>query len=314
MINAALVFPGQGSQLVGMGKQLAMAYPAARLVFEEVDEELNQSLSRIMFEGPIEELTLTANAQPALMAVSMAIMRVLEKECGVDISKFVNFVAGHSLGEYSSLAVAKSFGIASAARILRARGTAMQEAVPLGEGSMAAILGVGMDIVEEIVVEAREGNVCSIANDNSNGQIVISGAASAVNRAMEIAKMKGAKRSILLPVSAPFHCSMMASAADVMASELATVAIRKPIIPVVQNVTAESQTAPDEIRRLLIEQVTSRVRWRESILFMRDNGVEVFIEIGAGKVLTGLTRRIDQSLKSISIQTPDDINAFLETL
>ena len=314
MISAALVFPGQGSQLVGMGKQLAMAYPAARLVFEEVDEALNQSLSRIIFEGPIEELTLTANTQPALMAVSVAIMRVLERECGVDISKFVKFVAGHSLGEYSSLAVAKSFDIATAAHILRARGTAMQEAVPLGEGSMAAILGVGMDTVEEIVIEAREGNVCSIANDNSNGQIVISGAAPAVNRAMEIAKMKGAKRSILLPVSAPFHCSMMASAADVMASELATVAIQKPVIPVVQNVTAKSQTEPDEIRQLLIEQVTNRVRWRESILFMRDNGVEMFIEIGAGKVLTGLTRRIDQSLKSISIQTPDDINAFLESL
>jgi [acyl-carrier-protein] S-malonyltransferase len=314
MMNIAFVFPGQGSQSVGMGQDLAEVFPVARQIFEEIDDALGQSLSRIMFEGPIDELTLTENAQPALMAVSIAIMRVLEKEGGLDIASVAKFVAGHSLGEYSALTAAKSFGVIDAARILKVRGTAMQEAVPIGEGGMAAILGVDMDLAEEIAFEAAQGEVCTIANDNAVGQIVLSGTTSAINRAIEIATKKGAKRSILLPVSAPFHCAMMASAADVMATELAAMLIEEPIIPLVANVIAKGKTAPNEIRQLLVEQVTARVRWRESILFMKGNGVDTLIEVGAGKVLTGLTRRIDRELKSISIQGPDDIVDFLESL
>jgi [acyl-carrier-protein] S-malonyltransferase len=297
-----------------MGKDLAAASSVARLVFEEIDEALGQNLSSIMFNGPIEELTLTTNAQPALMAVSMAIMRTLEIEGGLDITKFIRFAAGHSLGEYSALAAVKSFGIATAARILKARGVAMQESVPVGNGNMLAVLGVEMDLAEEIVVEAAQGEVCSIANDNAIGQIVLSGTKSAINRATKIAERKGAKRSILLPVSAPFHCAMMAPAADIMATELATVVIEEPIVPIISNVSAQAIIAPDEIRRLLVEQVTARVRWRESILFMKNNGVEKLFEIGSGKVLTGLTRRIDPNLKSISIQGPEGIDEFLGSL
>ena len=313
-MNKAFVFPGQGSQSVGMGKDLAIVSPAARLVFEEIDEALSQNLSSIMFDGPIEELTLTENAQPALFAVSMAIMHALEKEGGLDVTKFIKFVAGHSLGEYSALAAAKSFGIATAARILKARGVAMQEAVPIGVGNMLAILGVELGLAEEIALEAAKGEVCSIANDNAIGQVVLSGTKSAITRAVEIAKAKGVKRSILLPVSAPFHCTMMTPAADVMARELAAIVIEKPIIPIIPNVSAEARTDPDEIRELLVDQVTARVRWRESVLFMRDNGVEEFIEIGSGKVLTGLTRRVDQNLKSSSIQGPNEIDEFLRSL
>ena len=313
-MNVAFIFPGQGSQTVGMGKELAEVSPVAREVFEEVDEVLNQPLSRIMFNGPIDDLTLTANAQPALMAVSMAIMRILEREGGLKLSSIAKFVAGHSLGEYSALAAAKSFSIANAALILKIRGTAMQDAVPVGDGTMAAILGIDMDVATAIAAEASEGDICSIANDNAVGQIVFSGTTSAITRAIEIAKRKGAKRSMLLPVSAPFHCAMMASAADVMAKELATIVIGEPSVPLVANVTAKDKTDPNEIRELLVQQVTGRVRWRESVLFMKDNGVDTFVEVGAGKVLSGLIRRIDRELTSISIQGPNDIDGFLSSI
>ena len=313
-MTRAFVYPGQGSQAVGMGQELASAFAVAKQLFEEVDEALGQPLTKLMFEGPEEELTLTANAQPALMAVSLAIMRILESEGGLAIGDTAKFVAGHSLGEYSALTAAKAFGVTEAARILKIRGTAMQEAVPVGEGTMAALMGVEMDVAEEIAAEAAQGEICTAANDNASGQIVLSGATAAIERALEIATDKGAKRSILLPVSAPFHCAMMAPAADVMADELAALLIDEPIIPVVANVTADAQSAPDEIRRLLVEQVTARVRWRESVLFMKENGVDTLVEIGTGKVLTGLTRRIDRDLNGVSIQTPEDIEEFLKTL
>ncbi len=299
---------------MGMGKELASAFPVAKQLFEEVDEALSQPLTKLMFEGPEEDLTLTANTQPALMAVSLAIMRILETAGGLAIGDTAKFVAGHSLGEYSALTAAKAFGVADAARILKIRGSAMQEAVPVGEGTMAALMGVEMDVAEEIAAEAAQGEICTAANDNAPGQIVLSGATAAIERAVEIATEKGAKRSIILPVSAPFHCAMMAPVADIMADELAVLLIDEPIVPVVANVTADAQSAPDEIRRLLVEQVTARVRWRESVLFMKNNGVDTLVEIGAGKVLTGLARRIDRELNSISIQTPEDIEEFLKTL
>ena len=313
-MTRAFVFPGQGSQAMGMGKELASAFPVAKQLFEEVDEALSQPLTKLMFEGPEEDLTLTANTQPALMAVSLAIMRILETAGGLAIGDTAKFVAGHSLGEYSALTAAKAFGVADAARILKIRGSAMQEAVPVGEGTMAALMGVEMDVAEEIAAEAAQGEICTAANDNAPGQIVLSGATAAIERAVEIATEKGAKRSIILPVSAPFHCAMMAPVADVMADELAALLIDEPIVPVVANVTADAQSAPDEIRRLLVEQVTARVRWRESVLFMKNNGVDTLVEIGAGKVLTGLARRIDRELNSVSIQTPEDIEEFLKTL
>ncbi len=299
---------------MGMGKELASVFPVAKQLFEEVDEALSQPLTKLMFEGPEEDLTLTANTQPALMAVSLAIMRILETAGGLAIGDTAKFVAGHSLGEYSALTAAKAFGVADAARILKIRGSAMQEAVPVGEGTMAALMGVEMDVAEEIAAEAAQGEICTAANDNAPGQIVLSGATAAIERAVEIATEKGAKRSIILPVSAPFHCAMMAPVADIMADELAVLLIDEPIVPVVANVTADAQSAPDEIRRLLVEQVTARVRWRESVLFMKNNGVDTLVEIGAGKVLTGLARRIDRELNSISIQTPEDIEEFLKTL
>ena len=313
-MTRAFVFPGQGSQAMGMGKELASAFPVAKQLFEEVDEALSQPLTKLMFEGPEEDLTLTANAQPALMAVSLAIMRILETAGGLAIGDTAKFVAGHSLGEYSALTAAKAFGVADAARILKIRGSAMQEAVPVGEGTMAALMGVEMDVAEEIAAEAAQGEICTAANDNAPGQIVLSGATAAIERAVEIATEKGAKRSIILPVSAPFHCAMMAPVADIMADELAALLINEPIVPVVANVTADAQSAPDEIRRLLVEQVTARVCWRESVLFMKNNGVDTLVEIGAGKVLTGLARRIDRELNSVSIQTPEDIEEFLKTL
>jgi len=299
---------------MGMGKELASVFPVAKQLFEEVDEALSQPLTKLMFEGPEEDLTLTANTQPALMAVSLAIMRILETAGGLAIGDTAKFVAGHSLGEYSALTAAKAFGVADAARILKIRGSAMQEAVPVGEGTMAALMGVEMDVAEEIAAEAAQGEICTAANDNAPGQIVLSGATAAIERAVEIATEKGAKRSIILPVSAPFHCAMMAPVADIMADELAVLLIDEPIVPVVANVTADAQSAPDEIRRLLVEQVTARVRWRESVLFLKNNGVDTLVEIGAGKVLTGLARRIDRELNSISIQTPEDIEEFLKTL
>lgn len=313
-MTRAFVFPGQGSQAVGMGQELASAFPVAKQLFEEVDEALSQPLTKLMFEGPEEDLTLTANTQPALMAVSLAIMRILETAGGLAIGDTAKFVAGHSLGEYSALTAAKAFGVADAARILKIRGSAMQEAVPVGEGTMAALMGVEMDVAEEIAAEAAQGEICTAANDNAPGQIVLSGATAAIERAVEIATEKGAKRSIILPVSAPFHCAMMTPVADIMADELAALLIDEPIVPVVANVTADAQSAPDEIRRLLVEQVTARVRWRESVLFMKNNGVDTLVEIGAGKVLTGLARRIDRELNSVSIQTPEDIEEFLKTL
>ena len=297
-----------------MGRELSDAFPAARLVFEEVDDALEKRLSRLMFEGPQEELTLTENAQPALMAVSMAAVRVIEQEGGKPIGDIAAYVAGHSLGEYSALAAAGAIPLAEAARLLQTRGEAMQAAVPVGEGAMAAILGPSLEEVEEIAAEAAGDEVCDVANDNSEGQVVVSGNTAAVERAVEIAKERGVRRAVLLPVSAPFHCSLLDPAADVMTYALATANITAPNPPVVANVTAQPVSDPDEIRNLLIEQVTSRVRWRECVLTMRDLGVEELCEVGAGKVLTGLARRIDRDLGARAIGTPADIEDFLGSL
>jgi [acyl-carrier-protein] S-malonyltransferase len=297
-----------------MGQELAEAFPAAKLVFEEVDDALETRLSRIIFDGSQEELTLTQNAQPALMAVSMAVVRVLEAEGGVKIGDVATFVAGHSLGEYSALAAAGAIPLAETARLLRTRGEAMQAAVPVGVGAMAAILGPSLEAVEAIAADAAEDQVCDVANDNSDGQVVVSGNTEAVERAIEIAKERGAKRAMSLPVSAPFHCSLLDPAADVMTYALATANISAPMPPLVANVTAAPVSDPDDIRNLLIEQVTSRVRWRESVLAMRDLGVEELCEIGAGKVLTGLVRRIDRELGSRTIGSPADIEEFLGSL
>lgn len=313
-MNRAFVFPGQGSQAVGMGKPLAEAFPTARRVFEEVDDALGQKLSNLMFEGPAEELTLTANTQPALMALSVAVMRVLQKDGGLDLAAKASFVAGHSLGEYSALTAAHAFTLADAARLLRIRGTAMQGAVPAGEGAMAALLGLDWDAAKAVAREASAFGVCETANDNAPGQAVISGARAAVEKAIEIAKGHGAKKCVLLPVSAPFHCSLLAPAADAMAEALAAVAIKAPAVPVVANVTAAAVDDPDTIRRLLVEQVTHPVRWRESVLAMRAAGVETLVEIGAGKVLSGLARRIDRDLAATSVETPEDVEAFLKSL
>jgi [acyl-carrier-protein] S-malonyltransferase len=310
----ALVFPGQGSQAVGMGRELAEAFPSAREVFEEVDEALKQRLSRLMFEGPESELVLTENAQPALMAVSLAVLRVLEREAGFDVSRQCRFVAGHSLGEYSALAAAGAFGISDAARLLKRRGQAMQRAVPVGQGAMAALLGLELEAAREAATEAAEGEVCAVANDNAPGQVVVSGSKAAVDRAIEIAKGKGAKRSISLPVSAPFHCPLMRPAADEMAEALEALPPCAPSVPLVANVTAAPVTDPQEIRRLLVEQVTALVRWRESVLAMKERGVDTIVELGAGKVLSGLVKRIDRDLVASSVGTPAEIDAFIKTL
>ena len=311
----AYVFPGQGSQAAGMGKDLGEAFAEARAVFEEVDEALKQSLSRLMFDGPEDELTLTENAQPALMAVSLAVIKVLEHQGNLSIKNTARFVAGHSLGEYSALAAAGALTIEDTARLLKTRGQAMQAAVPVGEGAMAALLGLDFEAVQEIAAEAaQDGDVCAAANDNAPGQVVVSGTAAAVERAIALAKEKGAKRAIMLAVSAPFHCALMEPAADVMEKELAGVEIRPPVIPLVANVTAASVIDPDEIRRLLVSQVTSVVRWRESVGLMRDAGVDTQIEVGSGKVLTGMAKRIDRDLKGVSLQRPADIEDFLKTV
>ena len=310
----AFVFPGQGAQAVGMGKELAGAFLAAKHVFQEIDDALEQHLSRLMFKGPEEDLVLTENAQPALMAVSMAVLGVLTGESDFDLAAAGKFVAGHSLGEYTALTAAGAFRLADAARILKTRGQAMQAAVPVGEGAMAALLGVELDQAQEFAAEGAKGGVCTAGNDNAPGQVVISGDTAAVERTLQIAVDNGAKRSIMLQVSAPFHCALMAPAAEVMAVELAAAEINPPAVPVIANVTAAEVTEPEEIRRLLIEQVTSLVRWRECVLYMRDNGVDTVVEIGAGKVLTGLSRRIDRDLTGISVQTPDDLEAFAATL
>lgn len=308
------IFPGQGSQRVGMGRDLAQAFGAARLVLDEIDDALDQRLSKLMFEGPEDELTLTQNAQPALLAVSLAAARALEAEGGFVLADKCAFVAGHSLGEYSALAAVGSFSVADAARLLRRRGLAMQRAVPVGEGAMAALLGVDLDVAATLAEAAGEGAVCSTANDNAPGQVVISGARDAVMRAMAMAPDYGVRRCVELPVSAPFHCALMAPAAEVMRDALADTALAAPAAPLVANVTARAETDPDRIRALLVEQVTTMVRWRESVLFMRDAGVECLVELGAGKVLTGLARRIDRGLNGVSVEQPDELVALLETL
>ncbi len=310
----AFVFPGQGSQAVGMGKDLADAFAAAREVFAEVDEALGQDLSGLMFEGPEDRLILTENAQPALMAVSLAVVRVLAAEGGVSLPGACGLVAGHSLGEYSALTAAGAFTLADAARLLKVRGRAMQKAVPVGEGAMAALLGLDLDTVREVAAEAAADGVCEAANDNAPGQVVVSGARAAVEAAVEIAKRRGAKRAVLLPVSAPFHCALMAPAAEAMAEALAGVDIAAPAVPVVANVTAAPVGDPDTIRRLLVEQVTGVVRWRECVLAMRDAGVDELVELGAGKVLSGLAKRTDKGLSGRSVGTPDDIAGFLNDL
>jgi [acyl-carrier-protein] S-malonyltransferase len=313
-MSMAFVFPGQGSQEVGMGRALADAFAAAREIFEEVDDALAQNLSKLVFEGPDDELRLTENAQPALMAVSMAVMRTLAAEGGFSLDGNADYVAGHSLGEYSALAAAGAFGLGDAARLLKTRGRAMQEAVPVGEGAMAALLGLDLDAAREVAEAAAQGEVCQAANDNAPGQVVVSGHAAAVERALEIAKEKGARRAILLPVSAPFHCSLMAPAADVMAEALEKTEINAPAVPLVANVTAESVADPDTIRRQLVEQVTGAVRWRESVLYMKDKGVDRLVEAGAGKVLSGLARRIDRELTGVALNGPDDIEEFLKSV
>ena len=310
----ALVFPGQGSQAVGMGRELFAAFATARLVFEEVDEALKQKLSRLMFEGPESELILTENAQPALMAVSLAAFRVLAKDGALALPGGAAFVAGHSLGEYSALAAAGTFTLADAARLLKARGQAMQKAVPVGEGAMAALLGINLARAEEIVKEAAEDDVLAVANDNAPGQVVVSGHKAAVERAAKLAGEKGPARAIALPVSAPFHCALMQPAADVMAEALAKVAIEAPAVPLVANVTASAVGDVVAIRNLLVAQVTARVRWRECVLALAKEEVDTLVEIGAGKVLSGLTRRIARELNAVSIQTPADIEAFLKTV
>ena len=313
-MTAAFTFPGQGSQAVGMGKALAEAFPVARAVFDEVDAALGEKLTAIIWDGPAETLQLTENAQPALMAVSIATLRVLESEAGFSVGRDAAFVAGHSLGEYSALAAAGSFTLADTARLLRTRGLAMQKAVPVGVGAMAALLGLEYDAAVEVAREAAQGQVCQAANDNGGGQVVVSGDKAAVDRAVEIAKTKGAKRAMLLPVSAPFHCSLMQPAADAMAEALANVTINKPVVPLVSNVLASAISDPDEIRRRLIEQVTGTVRWRECVLYMGQNGITEAYEIGTGKVLAGLVGRIEKGIKAVSIGAPADIDAALATL
>jgi [acyl-carrier-protein] S-malonyltransferase len=306
----AFVFPGQGSQTVGMGKTLAANFPAARQVFEDVDTALGSKLSTIIFEGPADTLTLTENAQPALMAVSLAALRVLEAEAGLDLARDAQFVAGHSLGEYSALAAASAFTVADAARLLRVRGQAMQKAVPVGAGAMAALIGLEFDAAAAIAADAAQGEVCQAANDNGAGQVVVSGNKAAVERAVEIAKTKGAKRAMLLPVSAPFHCALMQPAADVMAEALAKVAVKPPAVPVVANVLAKPIREPAEIVRALVAQVTGTVRWRESVLFMSGAGVTNFYEVGAGKVLSGLIKRLADGATSTAIGSPEDVAAY----
>ncbi|MCH8137810.1 MAG: ACP S-malonyltransferase [Proteobacteria bacterium] len=311
-MDQAFVFPGQGSQALGMGRELAEAFAAAREVFEEVDEALGQNLSRLMFEGPEEDLILTENAQPALMAVGHAVWRVLEREGGLDMAGACRFVAGHSLGEYSALASAGSIGLADTARLVKTRGRAMQEAVPVGEGAMAALIGVDRATADDIAQEAAGDEVCVVANDNAPDQVVVSGSRAAVERAADIAVERGAKRAIMLPVSAPFHCPLMKPAAEVMAEALAETEMRPPAVPLISNVRARPVTEPETIRADLVAQVTDVVRWRECVLYLKQEGVERIVELGAGRVLTGLARRIDRELEAVSIQGPGDIESFLD--
>lgn len=297
-----------------MGGELARAFNPAREVFEEVDEALGQHLFRLMQEGPEQELVLTENAQPALMAVSMAVIRTLQAEAGLDIAGSATFVAGHSLGEYSALAAAGALDLPDAARLLKRRGLAMQRAVPVGEGAMAALLGLSLEDAAAVAEEAAQGEVCSPANDNATGQVVVSGSAGAIDRAVEIAKGKGAKKSMRLNVSAPFHCALMQPAADEMEAALAEVAIGAPAVPLVANVTAAAVTEPERIRALLVQQVTAMVRWRESVLYMKDQGVDELLELGAGKVLATMTRRIDRDVSASAVSTPEDIEKLVASL
>jgi len=315
MVTRAFTFPGQGSQKVGMGQPLAEAYAAAREVFEEVDDALGQKLSKLMWQGEGDDLTLTENAQPALMAVSVAVIRSLETEAGLGFGKHAAFVAGHSLGEYSALAASGALSLSDTAKLLRTRGQAMQKAVPVGKGAMAALLGLDLEVVEEKVIDADQvDGICTIANDNAPGQVVISGAKAAVDAAIERAKEAGAKRAMPLPVSAPFHCPLMQPAADAMAEALGQITLAPPRVPLVANVTAEATSDPDTICKLLVDQVTGRVRWRPSVLWLGDNGVDTLVEVGAGKILTGMAKRINRELTNFTVETPDDLEAFAKTL
>jgi [acyl-carrier-protein] S-malonyltransferase len=314
-MKRAFVFPGQGSQFPGMGKELAEASPAARHLLEEVDDALSQHLSRLMFEGPESDLMLTENAQPALLAASLAVMRVLEAEAGFDIARQAAYVAGHSLGEYSALAAARALSVPDAACLVKRRGQAMQKAVPVGEGAMAALLGLDIDTARDIAQEASAGElVCAVANDNAPGQIVVSGHAAAVAHAIALSAGRGSRRSIMLPVSAPFHSPLMHPAAEVMQDALADAALQRPAVPLVANVTAKETTDPDEIKELLVEQVTHMVRWRETIELFAANEVEEVVELGAGRVLSGLAKRINRDLATSSVGTPSDIDALLKRL
>lgn len=307
----AFVFPGQGSQAIGMGKELAANFSAAKAVFDEVDAALGQKLSQIMWEGPQETLTLTENAQPALMAHSLAVIRVLESEKGLKLAETVKFVAGHSLGEYSALAAAGAFTISDAARLLKLRGQSMQKAVPVGQGAMAALLGVGLDVARKIAADASQGEVCDVANDNEPSQVVLSGHKTAIDRVAEVGKAHGLRRAVPLPVSAPFHCRLLKPAADVMAEALKKVEVKAPKVPVIANVLAAPITDPIEIKMRLVEQVTGTVRWRECVLAMAASGVTQLYEIGSGKVLSGLAGRIDKNLKAQAIGAPSDIDAAI---
>jgi len=315
-MTRAFIFPGQGSQAVGMGKALADAFSPARELFQEVDDALSQKLSRLMWEGPESDLVLTENAQPAIMAASLAIIRILQREAGFDLAKHGRLVAGHSLGEYTALCAAGAFTLADAARLLKARGQAMQSAVPVGEGGMSALLGAEIEQAEALAREcaAETRGVCVVANDNAPGQVVISGTKAAIDRAPEVAKAKGIKRAMALNVSAPFHCPLMQPAADKMREALAAVTIRPLAVPLVANVTAAETSEPETIRRLLVEQVTGRVRWRESVLAFRPLGVGITVEAGGAKVLTGMVKRIDKELQTVTLDTPADIEAFAKTL
>jgi [acyl-carrier-protein] S-malonyltransferase len=313
-MTRAFVFPGQGSQAVGMGRALYHAVPASRLVFDEVDEALATPLSRLIFEGPDDELRLTEHAQPALMATSLAAVRALEAKSGRRLAELCDVVAGHSLGEYSALAAAGSLALGDAARLLRVRGRAMQEAVPVGEGAMAAILGLELEAVEQVARAAGEVGVCDLANDNAPGQAVVSGSRAAIERAVDLAKAQGARRSVLLPVSAPFHCRLLAPAAEAVRAALADIRIGAPAVPVVTNVTASPESAPEVLRARLVEQVTARVRWRESLIAMAELGVEAIIELGAGRVLSGLAKRTVPGVATVALGTPDEIDAFVATL
>lgn len=313
-MSRAFVFPGQGSQAIGMGSDLAGAFVTARDVFGEVDEALKQDLSKLMREGPESDLVLTENAQPALMAVSIAVIRVLERDGGKPLTALASHVAGHSLGEYSALAAAGALQLADAARLLKLRGQAMQKAVPVGEGAMAALLGIELGPAQEACKEAAQGEVVAVANDNGGGQVVVSGHKAAVERAVEAAKARGCKRGMLLPVSAPFHCPLMQPAADAMQAALEKVELATPRVPLVANVLASEITNPQEIKQRLVEQVTGLVRWRESVQYMRSDGVDMLVECGSGKVLSGLVKRIDKEMTGQALNTPSDIEAFLKTM